>query len=183
MDTAAMYRRSRHFPCLIWRQLRAIDGLRFPNAAQERSFVQHAGEHGLSVMRYAHRFLLSANEDQANRDWPLNQGVTRRLCQRCYRQAQCDAACSGIAWHTSILRRAGCIASSMPPSSFCQPKRHMGDTALSGWLLSSAQHPAGQVLCSCLPWPPRSLRQGSWRAIMNVSRQAANLSKGASAVM
>ncbi len=54
MDFAELCRSSRQGVCSAWRNFRAMGSLRFPDAAQERRFVQHAGEHGLSVMRSAH---------------------------------------------------------------------------------------------------------------------------------
>ena len=44
--------------------------LRFPDAVQERQFVQHAGEHGLSVMRFV--LLLIFTPGHKHRAWPKN---------------------------------------------------------------------------------------------------------------
>ncbi len=53
MDIAEVYRSTRQGICSAWKHFAAMGTLRFPDAVQERRFVQHAGEHGLSVMRFA----------------------------------------------------------------------------------------------------------------------------------
>ena len=53
MDIAEVYRSTRQGICSAWKLFTAMGSLRFPDAAQERRFVKHAGEHGLSVMRSA----------------------------------------------------------------------------------------------------------------------------------
>ena len=53
MGFGEVCRFSRQGICSAWRQFKALGSLRFPDAVQERRFVQHAGEHGLGVMRSA----------------------------------------------------------------------------------------------------------------------------------
>ena len=53
MDIVEGYRSTRQGICAAWKHFTAMGSLRFPDAVQERRFVQHAGEHGLSVMRSA----------------------------------------------------------------------------------------------------------------------------------
>ena len=53
MGFGEVCRFSRQGICSAWRHFKALGSLRFPDAVQERRFVQHAGEHGLGVMRSA----------------------------------------------------------------------------------------------------------------------------------
>ena len=56
-----------------------MGNLRFPDAVQESRFVQHAGEHGLSVMRSAHSFdSFQEHKHQLRFRYSVGQGVIAR---------------------------------------------------------------------------------------------------------
>lgn len=75
-----MYRSSRKVICSAWRQLTATGSLRFPDAVQERRFVQHAGEHGLSVMRFVLLLTLSPGHNhRASPCTSFRQAVSAKM--------------------------------------------------------------------------------------------------------